>query len=108
MILNRILFLLILFSTFQNCFSQVNQNAKIESYLQNFQYDSAYITTQKAIKDVKVVSEEKADYYIKYSRILKSISKTDSCFYYLDKAEEFYKKNKIKVNYFTFLLLKRK
>lgn len=100
------LIILLFFISFSKLFCQTTYNDKIECFLNNFQYDSAYITTQKAIKNLKIASEEKANYYITYSRILKSISKTDSCFYYLDKAEEFYKKKQDQSKLFYILTVK--
>jgi two-component system, sensor histidine kinase PdtaS len=79
---------------------------KIESLISVSQNDSAYVVTQKAIKNSKTNSEERADYYIKYARILKSLYKTDSCFYYLDKAEKFYKEKQDKSKQFYILTIK--
>ena len=79
---------------------------KIENLISVSQYDSAYVVTQKAIKNSKTNSEERADYYIKYARILKSLYKTDSCFYYLDKAERFYKEKQDKSKQFYILTIK--
>ncbi len=79
---------------------------KIENLISVSQYDSAYVVTQKAIKNLKTNSEEKNDYYIQYARILKSLYRTDSCFYYLDKAENFYKEKQDKSKQFYILTIK--
>lgn len=102
----QILLFLTCFFLFQNSYCQANFDRKIEDYINDFQYDSAYIVTQKAIKFAEVNSEEKADYHIKYSRILKSLSKTDSCFYFLDKAEKFYKEKQNQSKLFYILTIK--
>ena len=85
---------------------QSNLTYKIEDFIAVSQYDSAYIFTQKAIKSSNINSEEKNDYYIQYARILKSLYKTDSCFYYLDKAEKFYKEKQDKSKQFYILTIK--
>lgn len=85
---------------------QSNLTYKIDDFIAISQYDSAYTVTQKAIKNSKTNSEERADYYIKYARILKSLYKTDSCFYYLDKAEKFYKEKQDKSKQFYILTIK--
>lgn len=102
----QILLFLTSFFLFQNSYCQANFDRKIEGYLNNFQYDSAYIVAQKAIKCAKVNSQEKADYYIAYSKISKSLSKTDSCFYFLDKAEKFYKEKQNQSKLFYILTIK--
>ena len=85
---------------------QSNLTYKIEDFIAVSQYDSAYSFTQKAIKSSNINSEEKNDYYIQYARILKSLYKTDSCFYYLDKAEKFYKEKQDKSKQFYILTIK--
>ncbi|UGS23362.1 sensor histidine kinase [Flavobacterium channae] len=70
----------------------MNPDAKIKVFIDNCQYDSAYVYTQKVIKQSAKNPSKLADYYVKYAKILKSISKSDSCFFYLDKAENYYKK----------------
>ena len=85
---------------------QSNLTYKIEDFIAVSQYDSAYIFTQKAIKSSNINSEEKNDYYIQYARILKSLYKTDSCFYYLDKAEKFYKEKQDKSKQFYILTIR--
>lgn len=85
---------------------QSNLTYKIEDFIAVSQYDSAYSFTQKAIKRSNINSEEKNDYYIQYARILKSLYKTDSCFYYLDKAEKFYKEKQDKSKQFYILTIK--
>lgn len=85
---------------------QNNLTYKIEDFIAVSQYDSAYSFTQKAIKSSNINSEEKNDYYIQYARILKSLYKTDSCFYYLDKAEKFYKEKQDKSKQFYILTIK--
>lgn len=79
--------------------TDVEKNTNL--YLEDFQQDTSYVLTQKLLKDTKLNEKTKVDYYIKYSLILKSLYKTDSCFYYLDKAEKYYtqKNNKSKLFY---------
>ncbi|MQP25284.1 hypothetical protein GFJ94_09425 [Flavobacterium sp. LMO8] len=104
--ITKILFFIFYFFSIQNCFCQNDIDRKIDYYLNKFQYDSASIVTQKAIKKLKVNSNNKADLYIKYSRILKSLYKTDSCFYFLDEAEKFYKVKNDKSKLFYILTIK--
>ena len=106
MSIKRILLTLIFAFSIQNSVCQTNFDEKIEHALDHFQYDSAYIFTQKAIKNSKEDYEKKADYYIQYSRILKSLYKTDSCFYFLDEAEKFYTEKKDKSKLFYILTIK--
>ena len=73
-------------------YSQKDYNAIIDHYVSHFQYDSASYFTQKGIKENKEDNDLKASYYIRYVKILKSLSKADSCFYFLDKAEDYFKK----------------
>ena len=108
MSIKRILLFIILVFSVQNTVCQTNFDEKIEYALNHFQYDSAYIFTQKAIKNSKDDSEKKADYYITYTKILKSLFRTDSCFYYIEKAENFIQSNKIKANCFIFYQSKLK
>lgn len=102
----QILFYLIYFLFCQNCFCQTDFNRRIEDHLNNFQYDSASVVIQKAIKFSKTNSEEKFNYYIEYSRILRVLSKTDSCFYFLEKAEKFYKEKQNQSKLFYILSIK--
>ncbi|VXB23919.1 conserved hypothetical protein [Flavobacterium sp. 9AF] len=85
---------------------QKDYNTKIDYYVSHFQYDSAYYFTQKGIKENKEDSQLKANYYIRYAKILKSLSKADSCFYFLDKAENYYKKEKDTNEIFHILTLR--
>lgn len=85
---------------------QTNIEKRVDTFIQNFQQDSAYITTQKIIKDPNLKEKTRADYFIKYSLILKSLYKTDSCFYYLDKAEKYYTQNQNKSKLFYILTIK--
>lgn len=100
-----LLFIILVFSV-QNTVCQTNFDEKIEYALNHFQYDSAYIFTQKAIKNSKDDSEKKADYYITYTKILKSLFRTDSCFYYIEKAENFYTKQQNQSKLFHILSIK--
>lgn len=102
----RSLFFLLFLFAIQISFSQTNFDSKIEYYLNKYQYDSAYTVTQKAIKNSTADSEEIANYYIKYTKILKSLSKTDSCFYYIEKAEQFYNKKQDQSKLFYILTIK--
>lgn len=104
--ITKILFFIFYFFSIQNSFCQNDIDRKIDYYLNKFQYDSASIVTQKAIKKLKVNSNKKADLHIKYSKILKSLSKTDSCFYFLDEAEKFYQKKHDQSKLFYILTIK--
>lgn len=104
--IRQILFYLTCFLFCQNSFCQTDFNRRIEDHLNNFHYDSASVVIQKAIKFSKKNSEEKFDYYIEYSRILKVLSKTDSCFYFLDKAEKFFKEKQNQSKLFYILSIK--
>ncbi|MCO6162058.1 sensor histidine kinase [Flavobacterium sp. NRK F7] len=73
-------------------YGQKDYNTTIDRYVSQFQYDSASYFTQKGIKENKEDNHLKASYYIRYAQILKSLSKADSCFYFLDKAENYFKK----------------
>lgn len=73
-------------------YGQKDYNAIIDHYVSHFQYDSASYFTQKGIKENKEDNYLKASYNIRYAKILKSLSKADSCFYFLDKAEDYFKK----------------
>ena len=106
MSIKRILLFIILVFSVQNTVCQTNFDEKIEYALNHFQYDSAYIFTQKAIKNSKDDSEKKADYYITYTKILKSLFRTDSCFYYIEKAENFYTKQQDQSKLFHILSIK--
>lgn len=98
-------FLIIFFiSLYSN--GQKDYNSVIDDYLSRYEYDSAAYITQKAIKDIKKDNSQKAAYYIQYAKILKSLSKADSCFYFLDKAENFYKKEKNTNELFNILTLR--
>lgn len=104
--IRQILFYLNCFLFCQNCFCQTDFNRRIEDHLNNFQYDSASVVIQKAIKFSKRNSEEKFNYYIEYSRILRVLSKTDSCFYFLEKAEKFFKEKQNQSKLFYILSIK--
>lgn len=81
--------------TFFSMFSQTNSiEKKADYYLKSFQFDSALVYTRKAILHTKDNNSfKKADFYLQYAKILKTVSKADSCFYYLDKAEKLYVQN---------------
>lgn len=104
--IRQILFYLTCFLFWQNSFCQADFNKRIEDHLNNFHYDSASVVIQKAIKFSKKNSEEKFNYYIEYSRILRVLSKTDSCFYFLDKAEKFFKEKQNQNKLFYILSIK--
>ncbi len=92
MIIKRYHFFIATFYFLNIAYCQLNPDAKIKVLIDNGQYDSAYVYTQKVIKQSAKNPSKLADYYVKYAKILKSISKSDSCFFYLDKAENYYKK----------------
>lgn len=92
MLSKRNTFFLIVFFISLCTNGQRDYNAIIDNYLSHFEYDSAAYYTQKGIKEIKKENAIKASYYIQYAKILKSISKADSCFYFLDKAENYYQK----------------
>lgn len=102
----RILFYFLIVFSIQISFCQINYDREIEKHLNQFQFDSAYVIVQKAIKNSKYNSEKRANYNIKYATILKSLSKTDSCFYYLDAAEKFYKTKQNQSKLFYILIIK--
>jgi len=87
-------------------YGQNNLSNDIERLMAISEYDDAYKLTQKLIKNPKITLDEKASYYIQYARILKSIYNTDSCFYYLDKAEKIYKHKQDKSKLFYILTIK--
>lgn len=82
------LFFLVSFNYAQN-----NVDAKIDYYIANSQNDSAQVLILQQFKKQAKNNLKLADYNIKYARVLKALTKTDSAFYYLDKAENFFKKN---------------
>ena len=92
MIIKRYHFFIATFFFLNIAYCQLNPDVKIKVFIDNCQYDSAYIYTQKVIKKSDKNPSKLAGYYVKYAKILKSISKSDSCFFYLDKAENYYKK----------------
>lgn len=104
--ITRILLLLLFLLSIQNSFGQTNIDAKIEHYFNHFQFDSAYVLIQKNYKKTKINTEKNAEYSIQYAKVLKSLSKPDSCFYFLDNAERFYKKNINESKLFYILTLK--
>ena len=104
--ITRILLLLLFLVSTQNSFSQTNIDTKIEHYFNHFQFDSAYVLIQKNYKKTKLNTEKNAEYSIQYAKVLKSLSRPDSCFYFLDKAESFYTKNINESKLFYILTLK--
>lgn len=108
MSIKRILLFIILVFSVQNTVCQTNFDEKIEYALNHFQYDSAYIFTQKAIKNSKDDSEKKADYYITYTKILKSLLEPTVVFIISKRQKIFIQSNKIKANCFIFYQSKLK
>ena len=100
----KILFFLLFLSNV--IFGQLKLDQKIDNYIALCQFDSAAIYTQKAIKQSKNKKELLANHYIKYSIILKGLAKKDSCFYFLDKAEEFYTQTNDQSKLFYILTIK--
>jgi hypothetical protein len=89
---NKFLIIALLFSV---CFfGQNDLTNKIEHYISISQNDSAYVLLSKQIKNNTKKESKLTDYYIQYARVLKSLTKTDSAFYYISKAESILKKNK--------------
>lgn len=101
MYISRILLLFLCVFSIQKSFGQTNIDVKIEHYFNHFEFDSAYVLIQKNYKKTKINTDKNAEYCIQYAKVLKSLSKPDSCFYFLDKAEEYYKikKNESKLFY---------
>lgn len=92
-------YLLFLFIFFvQINFAQENINIKKGDYFyKNYRYDSAYIYYQKAIPQIKKSSSLiRGNFFIKYGKSLKAISKADSAYYYLEVADKIFSKNKSK------------
>lgn len=107
----RIIF--IFFITLNSYFSfsqHLNYENKSKELLLENKFDSAAVYTQKIIQNLDTSKDKfkRAEYYIQYARILKSISKSDSCFYYLNKAESILlnQKNKYAEKLFYILALK--
>jgi two-component sensor histidine kinase len=102
----RFIFILFVCFSIQYNFCQTNTDKKIDNYLARYQYDSAYVLIQKNYKKTKNNTEKKAAYNIKYAKVLKSLSRPDSCFYFLEKAEDFYKIKKDESKLFYILTFK--
>lgn len=102
-------FLLLIFTSLSFSQSAIFEKKSVK-FLHDNQYDSAAVYTQKVIKSY-INDEDKfklGNAYIQYARILKSISRSDSCFYFLDKAESIFNidKTKYSENLFYILFLK--
>lgn len=66
---------------------------KRDAFVANYRYDSAAVYAQKAVRFYNQNSDHLAENFLKGAKIFKSLSKTDSCVYYLNKAENLFKQS---------------
>lgn len=87
-IITTIFFCLIL----QSVFSQNNFDQRLQYFIENSQYDSARVIILSELRNEKISPKKKALIKIRYAEVLKSLAKSDSCFYYLESAEKTFSK----------------
>ncbi|ESU20009.1 hypothetical protein FCR2A7T_14190 [Flavobacterium cauense R2A-7] len=90
----RIITVISFLLAFQSLFSQGNSEKRLQYFLENSQYDSARLIILNELKNDNNDYKKKASFKIKYAKVLKSLAKSDSCFYYLDSAEKTFSKLK--------------
>ena len=77
---------------FQSIFSQNNFDQRLQYFIGNSQYDSARVIILSELRNEKISYKKKASIKIRYAEVLKSLAKSDSCFYYLESAEKTFSK----------------
>jgi two-component system, sensor histidine kinase PdtaS len=87
-IITTIFFCLVL----QSIFSQNNFDQRLQYFIENSQYDSARVIILSELRNEKISYKKKASIKIRYAEVLKSLAKSDSCFYYLESAEKTFRK----------------